>query len=65
MNFDDRINRLKEICRILSGNNTSLEETASLYKEGMALSDECLKAIAGIRQELSLDKAENNDGSDQ
>lgn len=63
MNFDEKINRLKEICRILSGNNTSLEETASLYKEGMALSDECLKAIAEIRNELNLDKAEINNGS--
>lgn len=62
MNFDEKINRLKEICRILSGNNTSLEETTLLYKEGMALSDECLKAITDIRSELSLDIAENNDG---
>lgn len=60
MNFDEKINRLKEICRLLSGNNTSIEETASLYKEGMALSDECLKAIAELRSELSLDKAEND-----
>lgn len=55
MNFDEKMLRLKEICRILSGSGVSLEETAKLYKEGMALSDECLKAISEIREELLKD----------
>ncbi len=55
MNFDEKITRLKEICRILSGSGVSLEDTAKLYKEGMELSDECLNAISEIREELLKD----------
>lgn len=49
MNFDESIKRLKEICEKLSDDSTSLEETAALYKEGMKLSDECLKLINSIK----------------
>ncbi len=52
MNFDEKIQRLKEICRLLSGDGISLEETAALYKEGIAISDECLLAINDMRAEL-------------
>ncbi|HIV11147.1 MAG TPA: exodeoxyribonuclease VII small subunit [Candidatus Faeciplasma avium] len=52
MNFEEKMSRLKEICRLLSLGSSSLEETVSLYKEGMALSDECLQAIASIRSEI-------------
>lgn len=54
MNFDEKINRLKEICRILSSDSTSLEDTAKLYKEGMELSQECLDAISDLRSELGF-----------
>ena len=40
MNFDESIKRLKEICSKLSSDGTTLEETAKLYKEGLALSEE-------------------------
>ena len=52
MNFDESIKRLKEICAKLNDDKTSLEETVALYKEGMALSEECLKRIYDIRSEL-------------
>ncbi len=52
MNFDESIKRLKEICAKLSDDKTSLEETVALYKEGVTLSEECLKRINDIRAEL-------------
>ncbi len=45
MNFDESIKRLKEICAKLNDDKTSLDETVSLYKDGMTLSEECLKGI--------------------
>ncbi len=55
MNFDEKIQRLKEICRLLSGDSLSLEETAKLYKEGMTISDDCLAAINDMKAELFKD----------
>ncbi|MCD7771713.1 MAG: exodeoxyribonuclease VII small subunit [Oscillospiraceae bacterium] len=52
MNFDESIKRLKEICAKLDDDKTTLEDTVALYKEGMALSEECLKRINDIRSEL-------------
>lgn len=53
MNFDDSLKRLKEICQSLSNDNTSLEETVNLYKEGIELSDKCLTAITEMKNELN------------
>ncbi len=52
MNFDEAIRRLKEICAKLNDDKTSLEETVALYKEGIALSEECSKRINDIRSDL-------------
>lgn len=59
MNFDEKIQRLKEICKLLSWDSLSLEETAKLYKEGMTISDDCLAAINDIRAELFKDGEEH------
>lgn len=52
MNFEKSLERLKEICSKIGDEKTPLEETAKLYKEGIALSDECLRLISEIKQEL-------------
>lgn len=54
MNFEQSIKRLREICDKLKDENISLEETMSLYKEGMALSDECTKLLQSIKSELDI-----------
>ncbi len=61
MNFDESINRLKEICAKLNDDKTSLEETVALYKEGMILSDQCLKRINDIRDELKESESESSE----
>lgn len=54
MNFEESIKRLREICDKLKDENTSLEETIVLYKEGMALSNECTKLLESIKSELDV-----------
>ncbi len=58
MNFDESLKRLKEICSKLSSDGTTLEDTVKLYKEGMELSDECLKVISEMKDELGSDGGE-------
>lgn len=60
MNLEESMNRLKEICSRLTRENLSLDETVELYKEGMALSDSCLKMISDIRTELCVDSDEKD-----
>ena len=54
MNFEESIKRLREICDKLKDENTSLEETMVLYKEGMSLSNECTKLLESIKSELDV-----------
>ncbi len=54
MNFEQSIKRLREICDKLKDENISLEETMSLYKEGLVLSDECTKLLQSIKSELDI-----------
>ena len=60
MNLEESMNTLKEICSRLTRENLSLDETVKLYKEGMALSDSCLKMISDIRTELGVDSDEKD-----
>ena len=55
MNFDMSIKRLKEICEKLKDENTFLEETASLYKEGMELAKSCREVLDNIKSELDIE----------
>ncbi|MBQ8623495.1 MAG: exodeoxyribonuclease VII small subunit [Oscillospiraceae bacterium] len=54
MNFEESLKRLREICDKLKDEKTSLEETMELYKEGMALSNECTKLLESIKTELDV-----------
>ena len=55
MKYEEAIKRLREICDKLRDENTTLEETAKLYKEGTKLADECGKMLEQISAELSED----------
>ncbi len=63
MNFEESIKRLREICDKLKDENTSLEETMILYKEGMSLSNACTKFLESIKSELdvSYEQVESNE----
>lgn len=54
MNFDESIKRLREICDKLKDENTTLEETMILYKEGLSLSNECTRLLESIKSELDV-----------
>lgn len=53
MNFEESILRLKEICKALNDENTTLEEVAKLYKEGMSLSQTCLEQIEKVKKDIA------------
>ncbi len=53
MNFEESILRLKEICKALNDENTTLEEVAKLYKEGMSLSQTCLEQIEEVKKDIA------------
>lgn len=53
MNYEETIKRLREICDKLRDENTTLDETAKLYKEGIGLCDSCKKMLDGYMSALS------------
>lgn len=55
MNFDQSIKQLKEICEKLKDENTSLEETALLYKNGLEISKSCREILDNIKAELDIE----------
>lgn len=56
MKYEESVKRLREICDKLRDENTTLEETAKLYREGIALADECKKMLDGFSAVLSEEK---------
>ena len=52
MKYEEAIKRLREICECLRDENTTLEETAKLYKEGMKLAEDCKMMLDKISVEL-------------
>ena len=47
--FEEAMNRLEEIIRILEDNQTSLEKSVDLFQEGIKLSKICSDKLAGIK----------------
>lgn len=52
MNYEQSVKRLREIIAKLKDDNTSLEDTAKLYKEGLAILNECKSTLDKITSEL-------------
>lgn len=53
MKYEEAIKRLREICDRLRDENTTLEETAALYKEGVELANKCEGLLAGFASAIS------------
>lgn len=53
MKYEEMIKRLREICDKLRDENTTLEETAKLYKEGTKLADDCKLMLEQFSADLS------------
>ncbi len=58
MSYEESIKRLREICDRLRDENTTIEETAALYKEGKKLVDECQKMLDSFSAGLGVNKDE-------
>lgn len=56
MKYEESVKRLREICDKLRDENTTLEETAKLYREGIALADDCKKMLDGFSAVLREEK---------
>lgn len=53
--FEQKLKRLEEIVTFLEREERPLEETMTLFKEGMKLTGECRKTLSEV--ELSISKA--------
>lgn len=59
MKYEEAVKRLREICEKLRDENTTLEETAELYKEGTALVKDCEQLLEGFSAGIGGDKNES------
>jgi exodeoxyribonuclease VII small subunit len=60
VSFEDALARLDEIVRLLEGGKLTLDETVSLYEEGMKLSDFCKGKLTIARNKVMILTQENN-----
>ncbi|MDO4944103.1 MAG: exodeoxyribonuclease VII small subunit [Ruminococcus sp.] len=49
MSFEENMNRLNEIVRLLENDKLSLDKALDYYKEGIGLSVECQKTIENAK----------------
>lgn len=57
--YEDAIRRLEEIVSLLEDNNTSLDDSVELYKEGVLLSKICNNKLTNIEEQVA--KIKNGD----
>ncbi len=62
LTFEECIKKLEIIAEKLESGETSLEESISLYEEGMQLSKQCSKILGEAQQKIiTLTEAEEKD----
>ena len=62
LTFEECIKKLETIAEKLEGGETTLEESISLYEEGMQLSKQCSKILGEAQQKIiTLTEAEEKD----
>lgn len=52
--FEEALARLEEIVALMENNETGLEESVKLYKEGVELSVLCAGKLENIEQQVTL-----------
>lgn len=57
-NFEDKLARLEEITDSLENSELGLEQSISLFEEGVALSKECLAALEKAELKVKVLKKE-------
>ncbi len=54
LNFEEKMNRLEEIVRLLEGGDRPLEESMALFEEGVKLSNECREVLEKTERRITL-----------
>lgn len=54
MSYDEAIKRLGEITTSLEDENTPIETSLALFKEGISLTQLCTKKLADIEKEINI-----------
>ncbi len=54
LSFEEKMSRLEEIVRILEGGDRPLEESMSLFEEGVKLSNECREVLEKTERRITL-----------
>ena len=57
MSYDEAMHRLEEIAALLENEQTPIEESLELYKEGISLTAFCQKKLQEIEQEMTVIQA--------
>ncbi|MBP0960442.1 MAG: exodeoxyribonuclease VII small subunit [Oscillospiraceae bacterium] len=65
MQFEKSIEKLNDIIKKLENEETTLEETLKLYKEGSKLITSCKKEIENAKQVVSQFDAEEKNASEE
>jgi len=59
MNFENKLKRMEEIATTLRNNETELDKSIELYKEGMLISKELEKKLESIKREIKIINIKN------
>lgn len=51
MSFEDSINRIEEIIKVLENNDIELEMSIKLYEEGITLTSQCYNQLNNIEKQ--------------
>ena len=59
ISFEEAMKRLEEIIKLLEGNQTSLENSLSLFQEGMELTQLCTEKLQSVENKVSKIMVDN------
>lgn len=54
MSYDEAVARLETIVQLLENENTPIEKSLDLFKEGIEITNFCQKKLADIEKEISV-----------
>lgn len=61
MSYDSALTRLEEIVKLLEDETTPIEQSLTLFKEGVALTEFCQNKLAEIEKEINVLKNEKKE----
>ncbi|WP_320127427.1 exodeoxyribonuclease VII small subunit [uncultured Sphaerochaeta sp.] len=64
MSFESDVSRIEEIARKLNASDTSLEESLTLFEEGMDLSRKLEKSLSEAKRKVEIVLGENPDNAE-